>query len=192
MTSTSKCACFPRTRHASEQAFLACVSVCSEHKGWREKGKIVHARLDDDRVYTASVMIEFEGGSVQGLSPLALDGPTGRWTRGYIAALYDTFGHAFNPKSASDTLLKRLVGEECYALRSFLGWNSLIEGVESATTHKRFVSRAWAAAFAGKQMTSALDARAEELQARIRNGRRMIADAEAALDRLTETYLSWT
>ena len=147
----------------------------------RELGTIRSTRFGPERdrgFKVCEVFIDFDGGGTQGFVFGLGDKPgMAKQVRGEICALFGVRTE------------KELVGQKCYALRCFPGWNEVIEGLETLDG-KRFTRTSWGRRM-GYKVRDNLEERRESLLGRIQSLQRQIAYNRETLSKLDRNYVNW-
>ena len=87
---------------------------------------------------------------------------------------------------------KDLVGQKCYVLRAFSGWNEPICGLESIDGKRRMTVNDWCRKEFGKDKAkSRLEQEKESLQSSIERAHRQISENKVRLQNLANDYVEW-
>jgi hypothetical protein len=145
----------------------------------RQHGTIESVRYGDDdgRCDTCWIFVNF-GGSVQGFGGYVLNEHLGAWNA-ELCKLFDV------------AAVDELVGKNCWALRSFSGWNEPIEGLETVDG-RRFIATAFWRPRLGRPVQSVLAKRRESIESSIASLTRRINDETRTLARLEADYVEWS
>lgn len=153
----------------------------SRNDNYKELGTIRSTRFgpEPDRGWkVCEVFLDFDGGGTQGFVFGLGDKPgMAKQVRGEICALFGVRTE------------KELVGQKCYALRCFGGWNEVIEGIETLDG-KRFTRTGWARRM-GYPVKDILAERKESTLGHIKALQRQIADNQKTLGELDGSYVNW-
>lgn len=150
----------------------------------REEGVITQVKIENYRgekgpPNTVSIHIRFVEGGAQNFGGLMI--PSKIEIETYLSMVCLTFG----VKEWKD-----LLGQECYALRAFSGWNEPIHGLESVTTGRKFTNNQFRK-FMEYPHESMIIEEKQRLERRIVNAENDLQRFRKDLDDLKKNYVEW-